>query len=83
MIDEATHHIGMQKLSLEPGEFLVFTCDTLLDKDQSLAVRDRLKAALPSGVPFIFVTGGVDVFRSYAAMTIADGSEMAIGDGSA
>jgi hypothetical protein len=79
MIDEATHHIGMQKLSLEPGEFLVFTCDMILDKEQTQAVRSRLKAALPSGVPFLFLSGGVDVFRSNAAMMTADGTEMMTG----
>jgi hypothetical protein len=78
MIDEATHHIRLQKFSLKPGEFLVFTCDLLLDKDQIIALRNRLKAIFPSGVPFMLLTGGVNVFRSDEMMT-AEGSEMMTG----
>jgi hypothetical protein len=72
--------IRVQRLSsLQPGEFLIFTCELMLDKDQVMMLQSRIKESLPSGVAFMFVTAGLDVFRSTEIVT-ADGSKMIFGN---
>jgi hypothetical protein len=71
--------IRVQRLSsLQPGEFLIFTCELMLDKDQVMMLQRRIKESLPSGVAFMFVTKGLDVFRS-TEIVAADGSKMQFG----